>query len=262
MVAADRRTSGPADVSDSTYQINAVQFFCRSQCVNSILPVRSLLPVNTLPRVFRATLIAAVLAVVSALLQAQTYPLRPVKIVVPFPPGGSSDAVARVLGERLSEEWKQPVLIENRPGAGTTIAGAHVAAAPADGHTLFLQGVATYATTGSLYRNLAFDPLKGFAPVSMLSISPFILVTRNGLGVNSARELAELARSKPGALSYGSSGSGGSPHLFGDGCALWRCGFSGGRCGGDAAGACRQAQGAGGQHRASDHARGRHSHHG
>ena len=182
--------------------------------MNPILPVQSWLAANTLRSVLHAMLLASVLAVVSTLLQAQSYPLRPVKIVVPFPPGGSSDAVARVLGERLSEEWKQPVLIENRPGAGTTIAGAYVAAAAADGYTLFLQGVATYATTGSLYRNLAFDPLKGFAPVSMLSVSPFILVTRNGLGVNSAKELAELARSKPGALSYGSSGSGGSPHLF------------------------------------------------
>jgi len=145
---------------------------------------------------------------------AQVFPARAVKIVVPFPPGGSSDAVARVLGAKLAEDWKQPVIVENRPGAGTTIAGAYVASAPPDGYLLFVQGVATYATTGGLYKNLSFDPIRGFAPVSMLSTSPFILVTKQGLAAATAKELVELARSKPGALTYGSSGSGGSPHLF------------------------------------------------
>ena len=145
---------------------------------------------------------------------AQAFPNRAVRIVVPFPPGGSSDAVARVLGERLGEDWKQPVIVENRPGAGTTIAGAHVASALPDGTTLLLQGVATYATTGSLYKNLSFDPIKGFAAVSMLSSSPFILVSKQGLTVTTAKDLVELAKTKPGALSYGSSGSGGAPHLF------------------------------------------------
>ena len=145
---------------------------------------------------------------------AQDFPVKPVRLVVPFPPGGSSDAVARILAERLTDEWKQPMVVDNKPGGGTTIASAFVAASPPDGYTLYLQGVSTYASTGSLYKNLSFDALKGFTPVSMVSTSPFILVANPAVKATTAKELVELGRAKPESLSYGSSGSGGSPHLF------------------------------------------------
>ena len=145
---------------------------------------------------------------------AQSFPSRPVRMIVPFPPGGSSDAVARILAERLTGEWKQPMVVENRPGAGTTIASAFVAGSPPDGHVLYLQGVSTYASTGALYRNLSFDPVKGFTPVANVTISPFVLAVHPSVNATTAKELVQLARAKPGALSYGSSGSGGTPHLF------------------------------------------------
>ncbi len=145
---------------------------------------------------------------------SQAFPVKPVRMVVPFPPGGSSDAVARILAERLSGEWKQPMIVENRPGAGTTIASAFVAGSPPDGHTLYLQGVSTYASTGSLYKNLSFDPINGFTAVANVTTSPFILVVNPSVKANTARDLIEIARARPGALTYGSSGSGGTPHLF------------------------------------------------
>lgn len=145
---------------------------------------------------------------------AQGFPSKPVRMVIPFPPGGSSDAVGRILGERLSEEWKQPVVIENRPGAGTTIASAFVAGSSPDGYTLYLQGISTHASAGSLYKNLSFDPAKAFTPVGNVSMSPFILVVHPSVKANTARELLALGAAKPEALSYGSSGNGGSPHLF------------------------------------------------
>ena len=145
---------------------------------------------------------------------AQGFPSKPVHMVIPFPPGGSSDAVGRIIGERLSEEWKQPVVIDNKPGAGTTIASAFVAGSPPDGYTLYLQGISTHASAGSLYKNLSFDPAKAFTPVANVSMSPFILVVHPGVKANTAKELLQLGAAKPEALSYASSGNGGSPHLF------------------------------------------------
>jgi tripartite-type tricarboxylate transporter receptor subunit TctC len=145
---------------------------------------------------------------------AQAYPSKPVRMVIPFPPGGSSDAVGRVIAERLGEEWKQPVVIDNKPGAGTTIASAFVAAAPADGYTLYLQGVSTHASAGALYKNISFDPIKSFTPVANVSQSPFILVVNPSVKASTAKELMDLGRAKPEGLSFGSSGAGGSPHLY------------------------------------------------
>ncbi len=144
----------------------------------------------------------------------QAFPQKPVRMVVPFPPGGSADAIARVLAKALTEEWKQPMLVENRPGAGTTIASAFVASAPPDGYMLYLQGISTYASTGSLYKNLSFDPLKSFTPIANVTMSPFILVVHPSVKASTVKELVELARAQPGSLRYGSSGAGGTPHLF------------------------------------------------
>lgn len=153
-------------------------------------------------------------AVLVANAAAQGFPGKPVRLVIPFPPGGSSDAVGRIIGERLGEEWKQPVIIDNKPGAGTTIASAFVVGSAPDGYTLYLQGVSTHASAGALYKNLSFDPAKAFTPVANVSMSPFVLVVNNTVKANTAREMLQLGQAKPEALSYGSSGNGGSPHLF------------------------------------------------
>ena len=160
----------------------------------------------------RVTGIAAML--LAGVCGAQGFPSKAVRMVIPFPPGGSSDAVGRIIGERLAEEWKHPVIIENKPGAGTTIASAFVASSAPDGYTLYLQGVSTHASAGALYKNLGFDPAKAFTAVANVSMSPFILVVNPAVKANTAKELLQLGQTKPEALSYASSGNGGSPHLF------------------------------------------------
>ena len=144
---------------------------------------------------------------------AQTFPSRPVKIIVPFPPGGSADAAARIVAEKTSEEWKQPVLVENKPGAGTTIAAAFVAGSAPDGYLLYLTGPISPAVSAALYKNPGYDAVSSFAAVARVASAPFILVVHPSVKANSVRELIELARARPGALTYASSGSGAAPHL-------------------------------------------------
>ncbi len=144
---------------------------------------------------------------------AQTFPSRPVKIIVPFPPGGSADAAARIVAEKTSEEWKQPVLVENKPGAGTTIAAAFVAGSAPDGYVLYLTGPISHAVSAALYKNPGYDAVSSFADVARVASAPFILVVHPSVKANSVRELIELARARPGALTYASSGSGAAPHL-------------------------------------------------
>ncbi len=144
---------------------------------------------------------------------AQTFPSRPVKIIVPFPPGGSADAAARIVAEKTSEEWKQPVLVENKPGAGTTIAAAFVASSAPDGYVLYLTGPISHAVSAALYKNPGYDAVSSFAAVARVASAPFILVVHPSVKANSVRELIELARARPGALTYASSGSGAAPHL-------------------------------------------------
>lgn len=144
--------------------------------------------------------------------QAFDYPNKYVRIIIPFPPGGGSDAQARTLALELSKMWNQQVIVENKPGAGTTIGAAYVANAAPDGYTLYLNSVG-HTVTPSLYKNLRYDPVKSFTPISMLSKSPFILLVNPSLGANSMADLLALARSKPGKLNYGTTGIGGGPHL-------------------------------------------------
>jgi tripartite-type tricarboxylate transporter receptor subunit TctC len=143
---------------------------------------------------------------------ALDFPTRTVRIIVPYAPGGSAELQARNLGEQLSKFWKQPVIIENRPGAGTTVGAAAVASAPPDGYTLYLAGT-SHTVSPSLYRNLSYDPVKSFAAVSQVSISPFIVLVHPKLGVNTLAELITLAKKKPGQLNYATSGVGAGPHL-------------------------------------------------
>jgi len=143
---------------------------------------------------------------------AQSYPARPVKIVVGFTPGGGVDINARMLAPKLSEYLGQQFVVENRPGAGTNIANELVAKSPADGYTL-LCTTAALTINMSLYRNLPFDTLRDFAPISVFSESPNVLVVNAKLPVSSVKDLLELARKSPGKLNYSSAGVGTTQHL-------------------------------------------------
>jgi tripartite-type tricarboxylate transporter receptor subunit TctC len=162
-------------------------------------------------------LVAVACAVCAPLAQAaqataESFPNRPVRIVVPFPPGGSNDIVARAFGQRLQERWAQSVVIDNRGGAGGAIGSELAARSQPNGYTLVIGAVSTMAANVSLYK-LGFDPLRDLTPLAKVASGAFVLVTYAGLPVNSARELIALARAKPGSLNYGSSGSGSSLHL-------------------------------------------------
>jgi len=146
---------------------------------------------------------------------AQAFPNKPVRIVIPFSPGGSADTQARILGQKLGELWGQSVIVESKPGAGTTIGAAFAAASPPDGYTLYLAG-ASLLISGSLYKNLSYDPVKSFAPVSMLASSPYVLAVHPSVRAGSVKELIELARAKPKGVSYGSAGNGSGSHLAGE----------------------------------------------
>jgi tripartite-type tricarboxylate transporter receptor subunit TctC len=143
---------------------------------------------------------------------ALDFPTRTVRIVVPYAPGGSAELQARTVGEQLAKAWKQPVIIENRPGAGTTVGAAAVASSPPDGYVLYLAGT-SHTVSPSLYRNLSYDAVKSFAAISQVSTSPFIVLVHPKLGVNTIQELIALAKRKPGELNYGTSGVGAGPHL-------------------------------------------------
>jgi tripartite-type tricarboxylate transporter receptor subunit TctC len=145
--------------------------------------------------------------------QAQTYPAKPIHIIVPFAPGGITDVVARALGQRLSEAWKQQVVVENRPtGAGIVGVDAVAKAAP-DGHTLLVAADANFVTAPHTYSKLPYDAFKDFAPISGLGISPQALIVHPSVPVKTLAELIELGKKKPGELNYGTFGIGTSGHL-------------------------------------------------
>jgi tripartite-type tricarboxylate transporter receptor subunit TctC len=155
---------------------------------------------------------ALVLAGAPQAAHAQDYPNRVVRLIIPFPPGGSSDATARVLADALGKLWQQRVIVENKPGAGTTVGAAFVASSDPDGYTIYLNSV-SHAIVPSLYDNLRYDPLKSFEPVSRIAQSPILLVVHPSSGIKTLEELLAAARAKPGQLNYGSPGVGASPHL-------------------------------------------------
>jgi tripartite-type tricarboxylate transporter receptor subunit TctC len=146
---------------------------------------------------------------------AQTYPVKPVRLIAPFPPGGSSDLIARIVAQKLSEGLGQQMIVENRPGAGSNL-GAQVAARAApDGYTLLITSV-TAAINVSLYRNPGYDLLKDFAPISKLAVGPTALVVHPSVPVTNVRELIKLAHTRPGQLNYGSGGNGTPAHICGE----------------------------------------------
>jgi len=161
-----------------------------------------------------AWLLVLVLAVSGPAL-AQPYPSKPVRLVVGFPPGGGTDINARLLAAKLPEFLGQPFVVENRPGAATNIATEHVARSAPDGYTILVT-TSTVAINPAIYRKLPFDVLRDFAPVSILSDSPNVLVVRAGLAAKDVGELVALARAKPGVLNYSSAGSGTTQHMTGE----------------------------------------------
>ncbi|MBC7802907.1 MAG: tripartite tricarboxylate transporter substrate binding protein [Candidatus Parcubacteria bacterium] len=144
--------------------------------------------------------------------EAQTYPSRPIRLVLPFAAGGLVDVPARILAQRLSESMGQPLVVENRPGAGSTIGADHVAKSKPDGYTLMITST-THVISANLYKPLPYDALRDFAPVMKLAEGPYVLAVHPALPAKSVRELIALARSRPGRIDYGSSGNGSSQHL-------------------------------------------------
>jgi len=151
----------------------------------------------------------------AAPLQAQTYPTKPVRIVVGFTPGGGVDINARLLSPELTKQFGQQFIVDNRPGAGTNIANEYVAHAAPDGYTL-LMNTAAIVINMSLYKKVNFDAIKDFAPVSLFSESPNILVVHPSLPVKNVKDLIAMAKAKPGGLNYSSAGSGTTQHLAGE----------------------------------------------
>ncbi len=166
---------------------------------------------------YNAALSATCLLIGPALhAQEAAYPKQAVTLVVPFSAGGPTDAMARVLALKLGERLGQPVLIDNRGGAGGGIAAELVAKAPADGHTLFFGTTGTMAINPSLYKKLRYDPVKNFAPVSLMATTMNVLVVSPQIPAKNLAELVALAKAKPGELTYGSAGNGSSNHLSGE----------------------------------------------
>lgn len=155
---------------------------------------------------------SALCALLAAGAFAQGYPAKPVKIVVPYPPGGPTDIVARLVGQKLAEQTGQQFVVENRAGAGGNIGAEAVARAPADGYTLLVATTA-HAINPSLFKQLGYDLQKDFAPVSQLTAGPLVIVANPALPAKNVQELIALAKAKPGGLNYASSGNGQSTHL-------------------------------------------------
>jgi tripartite-type tricarboxylate transporter receptor subunit TctC len=147
---------------------------------------------------------------------AQTYPSRPVKIVVPFPAGGSNDIVARVLAQKLTERNGQSFFVENRGGAGGNIGAEAVASSEPDGYTLLLTAPPPLTINAALYKDMRYDPSGAFAPVALIASVPIVLAVHPSLGINSAQELIARAKAKPGTIFFGSSGNGSTNHLAGE----------------------------------------------
>ena len=156
---------------------------------------------------------ALVFALISGSAGAQAFPSRTVRIIIPFPPGGTSDILARTLAQKLTDEWGQQVIAENRPGASGNIASEYVAKQRGDPHVLLINTVGTHAINPAIYPNLPFDPIKDFSLITNLVNLPSLLIVHPSVPATNAQELIALAKSKPGALQYSSAGSGSQPHL-------------------------------------------------
>ncbi|MDH0047971.1 MULTISPECIES: tripartite tricarboxylate transporter substrate binding protein [Comamonas] len=159
---------------------------------------------------------AATLAVAGGAAAQGAFPSKPINIIVPFSAGGTTDILARIVGQYLGEELGQPVIIDNRPGAGGNIGGMAASRSPADGYTLFMGTVGTHAINQSLYSKMPFDPIKDFAPLSRVATVPNLLVANPAQPFKNVKELIAYAKANPGKVNFGSSGSGSSVHLSGE----------------------------------------------
>jgi tripartite-type tricarboxylate transporter receptor subunit TctC len=148
--------------------------------------------------------------------QAQPYPSKAIRYVVPFPAGGPLDIVARAIGQELNKSWNQPVIIDNRPGAGGNIGADFVAKASADGYTILMVAVSTHAINVALYSKLPYDPIRDFAPVTLITSVPNVLVVHPSVPVHNVKELIALAKARPGQLSFASGSTGSAGHLAGE----------------------------------------------
>ncbi len=164
-------------------------------------------------RSFINSLVACALALFGSSLAAQTFPVKPVRILVPQTPGGASDALARVMAQKLSDKWGQPVVVENRAGAGGNVGMEVVAQAAPDGYLLLMSYAGSHAINPALYKRLPFDPVRDFAPVATLATLPFVLVARPDAAFKSVAELIEQAGKA--SLTFGSAGNGSVNHLLG-----------------------------------------------
>lgn len=164
-------------------------------------------------RIVTAFIFFGIAGVTAFGVQAQSYPNRSVRLVVPYPPGGTADLLARVLGQSLGSELGQTVVVENRGGAGGNIATEHVAKSEPDGYTLLMANASVLAINPSLFRSVPFDPLRDFAPVSLVAHVPLILVVHPSFAVNSVKDLIALAKAKPGQINYAAAGHGSTTHL-------------------------------------------------
>ena len=166
--------------------------------------------------ILRLVACAAFAAAFAPAAQAQAFPSKPITWIVPFAPGGSTDIVARVVGEQLGKNLHQAVVVDNRPGAGGTIGVTAVAKAPPDGYTLIGGTISTHVINASLFKKLAYDPVKDFEPVALLAYVPNVLMVNPNLSVNNVKELIDWLKKNPSKASFASSGAGTSTHLTGE----------------------------------------------
>ena len=146
---------------------------------------------------------------------AQNYPSKPLRFIVPFTAGGTSDILARAIGPKITEAWGQPVIVENRTGANGNVGGEYVARSAPDGYTFLLSDVGALSINPSVYPDMTFDPAKDFSPIIMVSYSPHVLAVHPSVPVTSVKELVAYAKANPGKLNFANSGTGGAPHLAG-----------------------------------------------
>ena len=165
-------------------------------------------------KLFRAVLTA--ILCVAAWGAVAEFPDKQVKIIVPYPPAGTTDILARLIAQRLTERLKQPFVVENRPGAGGAIGSVAVAKSPADGYTLVMATVNSHGINSALFKNLPYDAIRDFAPITIVGSTPNVLAVNPAVPAKNLAELLALARAKPGGLNFGSTSPGGSPHMSGE----------------------------------------------
>lgn len=160
--------------------------------------------------------IAAIIGSAPLPAQAQNYPSKPIRYVVPFPPGGTTDIISRLIAQKLTESLGQPVIVENKAGAGGVVGTDSVAKALPDGYTILMGASGPIAISPSLLKNIPYDPIKDFAPITTVAVVPTMLVVNPSVPANSVRELIALAKARPGRLSFASTGNGATPHMAGE----------------------------------------------